>query len=131
MSILTWLSYSIANCGYIYYLENRAQSCEQVDNYRLQSEILEIANTPYQVSLDIEYPEKSSCTCPYARRDRLCKHMIATYFSIFLYEADDYGFSMKNQYVDNNYEREYLDEFYDVEDNDEYAKDIHCALMTF
>lgn len=57
--------------------------------------------------------------------------MIATCFSIFLDEEDNYGFSMKNQYVDNNLERKYLDEFYGAEDNDEYSKAIHYALMIF
>lgn len=119
MSILTLARYSIVNSGYTYYIENRVQSCEQVDNHRFQSKVLGTENNPYQVSIDIEFPENSSCTCPYARGDRICKHMIATYFSIFPDEADDYGASMKSLYIDDDFEREYLDE-YDDEDSYEF-----------
>ena len=58
------------------------------------------------MNLNIEFPEQSTCTCPYAKGNRICKHMIGTYFSIFPDEADDF-------------EREYLDEFddEDIEDH--------------
>ena len=37
MSLLTLARYSIADSGYTYYIENRVQSCEQVDNHRFQA----------------------------------------------------------------------------------------------
>lgn len=43
----------------------------------------------YMVHIDINHPRKSTCTCPFADGRRvICKHMIATYFTIYPDEAE-------------------------------------------
>lgn len=45
-------------------------------------------NKLYHVLIDIEHPRKSKCTCPFADGRRvICKHMVATYFTVFPEEA--------------------------------------------
>ena len=83
-----------------------------------KQKVLGSEHNVYQVNLNIEFPEQSTCTCPYAKGNRICKHMIATYFSIFLDEDNDYEASMKSQYVHDNFERKYHDEFYDEDIED-------------
>ncbi|MCR4660928.1 MAG: SWIM zinc finger domain-containing protein [Clostridia bacterium] len=43
----------------------------------------------YVVHIDINHPRKSACTCPFAFDRRvICKHMVATYFTIYPNEAE-------------------------------------------
>ena len=43
----------------------------------------------YNVHIDINHPRKSTCTCPFADGRRvICKHMVATYFTIYPDEAE-------------------------------------------
>lgn len=43
----------------------------------------------YMVHIDINHPRKSTCTCPFADGRRvICKHMVATYFTIYPDEAE-------------------------------------------
>ena len=42
----------------------------------------------YNVHIDINHPRKSTCTCPFAAGRRvICKHMVATFFTIYPEEA--------------------------------------------
>ena len=39
--------------------------------------------------MDIKHPRKSTCTCPFADGRRvICKHMVATFFTIYPEEAE-------------------------------------------
>ncbi|MCR5231344.1 MAG: SWIM zinc finger family protein [Acholeplasmatales bacterium] len=43
----------------------------------------------YNVHIDINHPRKSTCTCPFAAGRRvICKHMVATFFTIYPEEAE-------------------------------------------
>ena len=43
----------------------------------------------YNVHIDINHPRKSTCTCPFATGRRvICKHMVATFFTIYPEEAE-------------------------------------------
>ena len=43
----------------------------------------------YNVHIDIIHPRKSTCTCPFADGRRvICKHMVATFFTIYPEEAE-------------------------------------------
>ena len=43
----------------------------------------------YNVHIDINHPRKSTCTCPFASGRRvICKHMVATFFTIYPEEAE-------------------------------------------
>jgi len=70
----------------------------------------------YNVYLDMEHPRKSTCDCPLANGKRIiCKHIVATYFTVFPKEA-------------NNFEEEQnkLQEEYEKEQEEEYDKAIEC-----
>ena len=70
----------------------------------------------YNVYLDIEHPRKSTCDCPLANGKRIiCKHIVATYFTAFPKEA-------------NNFEEEQnrLQEEYEKEQEEEYDRAIKC-----
>ena len=43
----------------------------------------------YNVHIDINHPRKSTCTCPFAAGRRvICKHMVATFLTIYPEEAE-------------------------------------------
>ena len=43
----------------------------------------------YNVHIDINHPRKSTCTCPFAAGRRvICKHMVATFFTVYPEEAE-------------------------------------------
>ncbi len=45
----------------------------------------------YDVSINLEHPRKSKCSCPHADGKRIiCKHMIALYFAAYPNEAEKY-----------------------------------------
>jgi hypothetical protein len=74
--------------GMDYYEEKRVSSIKQVDEYIFESEVIGGNNKPYHVLIDIEHPRKSKCTCPFADGRRvICKHMVATWFTVFPEEA--------------------------------------------
>ena len=68
----------------------------------------------YNVHLDIEHTRKSSCNCPLANGKRIiCKHIVATYFTVFPNEA-----------VSFEEEQNRLQEEYEKEQEEEYDKAI-------
>lgn len=62
-------------------------------------------DSKYNIVLDITHPRRSSCTCPFADGRRvICKHMVATYFTIFpneaqriVKEAEEYEIELEKQ----------------------------------
>jgi uncharacterized Zn finger protein len=74
--------------GMDYYKGNRVSSVKQIANNIFDSEVLGSNSKSYHISIDIEHPRRSKCTCPFAEGRRvICKHMVATYFSIYPEEA--------------------------------------------
>ena len=75
--------------GYDYYKAQKVKSCSKtaVNNY---SGLVEGSSGDlYQVTLDLNHPKKSTCTCLHADGSRrVCKHKVALYFSIFPEEAE-------------------------------------------
>lgn len=66
--------------------------------------------------MDIEHPRKSTCDCPLANGKRIiCKHIVATYFTIFPEEATNF-----------EEEQNRLQEEYENEQEEEYGKVIKC-----
>ena len=70
--------------GIDYYERKRVCACEKVGPHAYEGKVLGKENRTYMVHLDVENPEKSTCTCPYAQSEdfTVCKHMIALYFAI-------------------------------------------------
>lgn len=74
--------------GIDYYEKKNVSSIKQVNKNIFESEVRGNKNKLYHVLIDIEHPRKSKCTCPFADGRRvICKHMVATYFTVFPEEA--------------------------------------------
>ena len=81
--------------GYDYYKENKVWKLQNVGEGLFTAKIKGSSAEPYIIQIDINHPRKSKCNCPHADGRRvICKHMVATYFAAFPYEAikfyDDY-----------------------------------------
>lgn len=74
--------------GMEYYNQNRVANIEQITDTTFSSKVIGSDENKYQVYIDIKHPKKSKCNCPFAEgRLVVCKHMVATYFTIFPEEA--------------------------------------------
>ncbi len=91
MSILTLSRNRSLWRGYQYYVDNLVSHINKINNTEFNAEVSNGEDKIYQVHLDITHPRKSTCNCPYADgRMIICKHKIATYFTIFPEEARAY-----------------------------------------
>ena len=91
MNILTLSSNKSLWKGYQYYVENLVSHINWINDTEFNAEVSNGEDKIYQVHLDITHPRKSTCNCPYADgRMIICKHKIATYFTIFPEEARAY-----------------------------------------
>ena len=90
MSIETAASKKSAWRGYEYYREGKVESITKIDNTHYSGEVSGSDTTPYTVTIDLEHPKRSKCTCPFANGYKVCKHMVALYFKAFPKEAEDY-----------------------------------------
>lgn len=74
---------------YYYFEEQKVSSFKKISNTLYKGVVSGNSNEPYNVTLDIAHPKKSTCTCPHAEGTRrICKHKIALYFTIFPDEAE-------------------------------------------
>lgn len=90
MSIETAANRKSAWKGYEYYCEDRVKSVTKIDDTHYSGEVSGSNATPYSVTIDLEHPKRSKCTCPFANGHKVCKHMVALYFKAFPNEAYDY-----------------------------------------
>lgn len=91
MSLLSCASAQSAWRGYDYYLNRKVQSVKQISSTQFQGTVFGSKGETYDVSIDVEHPRKSSCTCPNAAGKRIvCKHQIALFFTAFPQEATKY-----------------------------------------
>lgn len=125
MSILDEADHLTVERGYFYYLGNRVMNIKQTNKNIYESDVEGSENNKYHIVLDMIDPIQSTCTCPYAEGHRICKHMIATYFSINDEEADDFGSWLESETVDEDFERDYF------HDDDEYEDDDYSFEVPF
>ncbi len=90
MSIETAANRKSAWRGYEYYSEDKVKFITKIDDTHYSGEVSGSGNTPYSVTIDLEHPKRSKCTCPFANGYKVCKHMVALYFKAFPEEASDY-----------------------------------------
>ena len=91
MNILTLSSNRSLSRGYQYYVDNLVSHINKINDTEFDAKVSNGKDKIYQVHLDIAHPRKSTCNCPYADgRMIICKHKIATYFTIFPEEARAY-----------------------------------------
>lgn len=90
MSIETAASQKSAWRGYEYYREGKVKSITKIDDTHYSGEVSGSESTSYSVTIDLEHPKRSKCTCPFANGHKVCKHMVSLYFEVFPKEAEDY-----------------------------------------
>lgn len=91
MSILTSASGASVWRGYEYYRENRVASAVRTGEDTYEGKVAGRAPTPYHVKINTSHIWQSRCNCPHAEGTRrICKHMVALYFTIFPQEAEQY-----------------------------------------
>lgn len=90
MSILTTASGKSVYRGYEYFLENKVLSCNQLNDSEYEGTVKGTAQNPYSVHLNLKKPKTSTCDCPFANGRKICKHMVAVFFTAFPDEAEDY-----------------------------------------
>ncbi len=102
MGILNQARASVIQRGYEYYKDKK------VINFRKESDTVFYGSvkgtTTYDVKIDINHTVKNTyCNCPFAKDNRkICKHMVALYFTAFPNETE--------QYIENIAEQERIEE---------------------
>ena len=123
MGILNQARASVIWRGYEYYKDKK------VINFRKESDSVFYGSvkgtTTYDVKIDINHTVKNTyCNCPFAKDNRkICKHMVALYFTAFPNEAERYIKNVEEERIEEEIFNEmygYPDEdFEDYEDNEE------------
>lgn len=91
MSLMTASSEVSRWRGYEYFKAKKVSNIQEIGETRYSALVSGSENTPYSVTIDLDHVRQSSCTCPHAAGRRvICKHMIATFFTIFPEEAAQY-----------------------------------------
>lgn len=91
MSLLSSSSMESRWRGYEYFRAERVQNLENLGDMRFKALVSGSRTEPYTVVIDLDHIRQSSCTCPHAAGRRvICKHMIATFFTAFPEEAEEY-----------------------------------------
>jgi len=73
--------------GIDYYQSKNVKKIKKINNDEYDSIVS--GKEEYNVHIDIKHPRKSTCTCPFAAGRRvICKHMVATFFTIYPLEAE-------------------------------------------
>lgn len=118
MSFLNYFKKNIINRGINYYNSNNVCSSEQLSPYLLKGEVSNNNDIIYDVTINLAKPTSSICSCPYAKKGGLCKHMVALYFDFFPEEVDYYN---EDEEYDDYYDDDYYE--YDNDDGDYYDDD--------
>jgi len=72
--------------GVDYYQSKNVKKIKKISDNEYNSIVS--GTEEYNVHIDINHPRKSTCTCPFAAGRRvICKHMVATFFTIYPEEA--------------------------------------------
>lgn len=111
MSLLSASSEMSRWHGYEYSKAKKVSNIQKIGETRYSSVVTGSENTPYSVTIDLDHVRQSSCTCPHAAGRRvICKHMIATFFTIFPDEAAQYYADVLQAEEDWEYYQEELSE---------------------
>ncbi len=114
MGILECASEASVWRGYHYYKERRVVYMEEIRAHVYAAAVQGTQKEPYAVEMDLDHPEESTCSCPYAMNMQVvCKHIVATYFAIFPEAAE-----ALERAADEDYDDDY-DEDYDEDCDDE------------
>lgn len=112
MIILTDARPNIINEGYDYYIANKVSNIKQLKRYQFAGYVQDDKEEPYYTTINLEYPKTSYCDCEYVNKNKICKHMIAIYFSVFKEEALIHGELLYDYYKE--YEYRFAEEYDDL-----------------
>ena len=98
MSILTAASGKSVFRGYDYFIHHKVLSCTQVNGSEWEGIVQGSLAEPYKVRINLKKPRSSVCDCPFADGRRICKHMVAVYFSVCPDEAEKYQAELDSWY---------------------------------
>lgn len=91
MSILTLSSCASVRKGYEYYKQGKIISVQKCNNAEYSGQISGSGTALYDVSINIDHPRQSQCTCPHSHGRRImCKHIVALYFHACPEDAEIY-----------------------------------------
>lgn len=90
MSIFTSASGKSVYRGYDYFLDDKVSNLVKISDIEYEALVQGSEEKPYKVHLNISKPKTSVCDCPFANGRRICKHMVAVYFTAFPDEAERY-----------------------------------------
>lgn len=91
MSILSAASSASAWRGYDYYINKNVVSFARVSEDEYEGLVAGSTREPYRVKIHTAHTRSSRCSCPFANGTRkICKHMVALYFTAFPEEAETY-----------------------------------------
>lgn len=123
MSILNSASSRSVYRGYDYFKEGKVISYIQLSDFEYEGEVQGTNKNPYHVIINTKHPKSSSCDCPFANGNTICKHMVALFFAVSPEDLKDYEDWSKNDYEDEYEEyEEYEDEdYYDDYEYDRYG----------
>lgn len=113
-SIFTSASGKSVYRGYDYFLNNKVSKLVKISDIEYEALVKGSEEKPYKVHLNINKPKTSVCDCPFANGRRICKHMVAVYFTAFPNEAERYKRQLE-EYEAEEEERE--QEFEELCDN--------------
>lgn len=120
MSILNSASSRSVYRGYDYYKNGNVISNIQLSDFEYQGEVQGTNKTPYHVIINTEHSKRSSCDCPFANGNTICKHMVALFFAVSPEDLKDYEEWSENDYEDE-YEEYNEDYYYDNYEYDRYG----------
>ena len=110
MSLLTTASGKSVYRGYEYFVENKVLSCNQIDDFEYEGAVKGTAQNPYSVHLNLKKPKTSTCDCSFANGRKICKHMVAVFFTVFPDEARKYKAELDAYYEEQEEYEEGLDD---------------------
>ncbi|MFI3325600.1 MAG: SWIM zinc finger family protein [Clostridia bacterium] len=105
MRLIKLASMQSALRGFNYYEENKVIETSKTNEHEFKSTVK--GTKKYNVYINLKHPRSSTCDCPFAvGRNVICKHMVATYFSLF---PDDARLFIQDIERQNEEYEEYID----------------------
>ena len=98
MGILSRSSQNSISRGYDYFKEKKVISYQKINDAEYVGKV-QGNGTIYEVKINDKHTNKCSCNCPFADGTRkICKHMVALFFTINPEEARNYLRSIRKEY---------------------------------
>lgn len=98
MGILSRSSQNSISRGYDYFKEKKVISYQKINDEEYVGKV-QGNGTIYEVKINDKHTNKCSCNCPFADGTRkICKHMVALFFTINPEEARNYLRSIRKEY---------------------------------